>query len=66
MMDTEKSYLKKVMFEMGFGIWGKFQQLAFGERGFRQGAQRRDRKAQNRLGVDLINFKNTQRIAAGV
>lgn len=35
MMDTEESYMKKAVFETDFGIWGKFQQLEFGERGFR-------------------------------
>lgn len=39
MTATEKSYLKKVVFEMDFGIWGKFQKLEFGDIGFRQGVR---------------------------
>lgn len=39
MMDTEVSYLEKAVFEIDFGIWGKFQQLEFGKRGVRQGTQ---------------------------
>lgn len=39
MVATEKSYLKKVVFEMDFGIWEKFQQLEFGDIGFRQGVR---------------------------
>lgn len=54
---------------MDSGIWEKFQQVEFGERGFRQGTENKSmqiRKAQSIFGVNLISFWVMQRRPIGL